>query len=157
MAVRALHPAVVERPRTSIERTPDGLRLVVERSMRAAPAAVWRVVRDTHHWPEWGPSITAVDCADRFVERGSTGYVTTVGGLRLPFKVTSCADGRWTWDVAGLPATGHRVRTAADRTVAAFEVPLAAAPYAFVCRKALGRLNVVARDDERAAAGDDEM
>jgi hypothetical protein len=131
---------------TRIERTPDGRRLVVRRRMAAPAAAVWRAFRDTRRWPEWGPSVRAVDCEDRYVERGSTGHVTTVGGLRLPFEVTSCADGRWTWDVARLPATGHRVRDDGG-TVAAFEVPLPAAPYAVVCRRALRRLDAVARTD----------
>lgn len=128
---------------TRVERTPDGRRLVVARRMAAPPPAVWRAFRDTRCWPEWGPSVRAVDCADRYVERGSTGRVTTVGGLGLPFEVTSCADGRWTWDVARLPATGHRVRDD-DGAVAAFEVPLPAAPYAVVCRRALARLDRVA-------------
>lgn len=84
-----------------------------------------------------------MDCEDRFVERSSTGHVTTVGGLRLPFEVTTCADGRWTWNVARLPATGNRVHDDGG-TVAAFEVPLPAAPYAVVCRRALARLDRVA-------------
>lgn len=113
--------------------------------MRAPRDAVWRALRDTHRWPDWGPSVRAVDCPDRYVRAGSTGHVTAVGGLRVPFEVTTCRDGRWTWDVAGLPATGHRV-TATDPAIAAFEVPLAAAPYAAVCRRALPRL-------DRAALG----
>ncbi|TSD15713.1 SRPBCC family protein [Haloglomus irregulare] len=129
---------------TGIEHTPDGRRLVVARRTRAPATAVWRAFRDTRRWPDWGPTVRAVDCEDRYVERGSTGHVTTVGGLRLPFEVTSCADGRWTWDVARLPATGHRVHDGSE-PVAAFELPLAAAPYAVVCRRALERLDRVAR------------
>jgi hypothetical protein len=88
--------------------------------------------------------VRAVDCEDRYVRAGSTGCVTTVGGIQLPFEVTACAAGRWTWDVARLPATGHRVSGDPDDAVAAFEVPLAAAPYAVVCRRALGHLDRVA-------------
>ena len=117
---------------------------MVADEMHASAAAVWRAFRDTRRWPDWGPTVRAVDCEDRYVERGSTGHVTAVGGLRLPFEVTGCADGRWTWDVARLPATGHRVHDA-DGTVAAIEVPPAAAPYAVVCRRALARLDRVAR------------
>jgi hypothetical protein len=113
--------------------------------MAAPRDAVWRTFRDTRCWPEWGPSVRAVDCSHRLVRRGSTGHVTTVGGLRVPFEVTACADGRWTWDVAGLPATGHRVE-GADPAIGAFEVPLAAAPYVAVCRRALPRLDRVALD-----------
>jgi hypothetical protein len=129
---------------TRIECTPDGRRLVVADEMHASAAAVWRAFRDTRRWPDWGPTVRAVDCADRYVECGATGHVAAVGGLRLPFEVTGCADGRWTWDVARLPATGHRVHDG-DGTVAAFEVPPAAAPYAVVCRRALARLDRVAR------------
>lgn len=102
-------------PDTRIERTPDGRRLVVRRRVAASPAAVWGAFRDTRCWPEWGPSVRAVDCEDRYVERGSTGHVTTVGGLRLPFEVTGCADGRWTWDVARLPATVSTMTTGRSR------------------------------------------
>ncbi|MFB6206593.1 MAG: SRPBCC family protein [Haloglomus sp.] len=133
---------------TRIERTPDGRRLVVARRTAASSEAVWRAFRDTERWPEWGPSVRAVDCSDRYVEAGSSGHVTTVGGLRLPFEVTTCANGRWTWDVARLPATGHRVE--GPPTVAAFEVPLLAAPYAAVCRRALARLDRVSLAEERA-------
>lgn len=115
--------------------------------MRASRDAVWRAFRDTRRWPDWGPSVRAVDCPDRYVRAGSTGHVTTLGGLRVPFEVTTCTDGRWTWDVAGLPATGHRVTS--DPVVAAFEVPLVAAPYAAVCRRALPRLDRVALADSR--------
>jgi hypothetical protein len=117
--------------------------------MQLAPARVWRTFRDTRTWSAWGPSVRAVDCEDRYVVAGSTGHVTTVGGVRLPFEVTTCADGRWTWDVAGLPATGHRVVADGDGCVAAIEVPLLAAPYAVVCRRALGRLERVAASGER--------
>jgi len=148
MPPRFLQPTVPRRTGTRIERTPDGRRLVVARPMAAARNAVWRAFRDTRCWPEWGPSVRAVDCSDRLVSRGSTGRITTVGGLRVPFEVTSCTDGRWTWDVAGIPATGHRVE-GTDPAIAAFEVPLAAAPYGAVCRRALPRL------DRVALAGDD--
>jgi hypothetical protein len=147
MPPRSLCPTVSRRTGTRIERTPDGRRLVVARPMEAPRSAVWRAFRDTRHWPEWGPSVRAVDCPDRLVRPGSTGHVTTVGGLRLPFEVTTCTDGRWTWDVAGLPATGHRVAGSAP-AVAAFEVPLVAAPYTAVCRRALPRLDRVALADE---------
>lgn len=132
------------RERTRLERTPDGRRLVVSRCMDHPPGAVWRAFRDTGLWPEWGPSITAVDCEARYVEAGTTGRVRTVSGVWLPFEVTTCGDGRWTWDVARVPATGHRVAAAPGGSRAAFEVPVLAAPYASVCRRALRTLETVA-------------
>lgn len=136
------------RERTRLERTPDGRRLVAARGMDRSPAAVWDAFRDTRRWPEWGPSITEVDCDTRYVEAGTTGRVRTVGGLWLPFEVTTCADGRWTWRVARVPATGHRVGSAPGGAVAAFEVPVLAAGYVPVCRRALRRLEAVAGGDD---------
>jgi hypothetical protein len=115
---------------TRLERIPDGIRLTVSRRMALPAGTVWRAFRDTRVWPEWGPSLRAVDCEDRYIRAGSTGHVTTVGGIRLP-------------------ATGHRVESADCGCVAAFEVPVPAAPYAVVCRSALRRL-------ERVAAATDE-
>jgi hypothetical protein len=135
------------RERTRLERTPDGRRLVVSRRVVPSAAAVWRAFRDTRRWPEWGPSITAVDCETRYIEAGTTGRIRAVGGLRLPFEITSCADGRWTWRVARVPATGHQVRKTPDGTVAAFEVPVLAAGYVPVCRRALRRLERVAESE----------
>ena len=86
-----------------------------------------------------GPSIRGIDCDQRYIERGTTGHVRTAGGLQLPFEVTSCADRRWTWRVARIPATGHRVEgTEPSRVV--FEVPLLAGGYVPVCAKALQEL-----------------
>jgi hypothetical protein len=141
----------------AIEHTPDGRRLVVARSIDAPAETVWRVLTDTARWPEWGPSIAAVECPDRFITTGSRGHVETVspgtllpglpgGGLRVPFRVTSCADHRWTWRVAGVPATGHRVESRGENCRAAFEIPLLAAAYAPVCRRALVAIERIARD-----------
>ena len=124
----------------SFERTPDGPRLVVSREITATPADAWRLLTDTRRWPAWGPSVVGVACEDRFIVAGSRGHVRTVGGLELPFRVTACADRRWTWRVAGVPATGHRVEPLGDRCRVAFEVPSLAAPYALVCRRALANV-----------------
>lgn len=141
----------------TIERTPDGRRLLVSRSIDAPADIVWSILTDTERWPEWGPSIAAVDCPDRVIQEESRGYVETVGpgallpslpnsGLRVPFRVTSCADHRWTWRVAGVPATGHRVESLGENCRAAFEIPLPAAAYSPVCRRALVSIARLARD-----------
>ncbi|GAA0463029.1 SRPBCC family protein [Halococcus dombrowskii] len=142
---------------TAIERTPDGRRLLVSRPIDAPADIVWSILTDTDRWPEWGPSIAAVDCPDRFIHEGSHGHVETVGpgallpslsnsGLRVPFRVTSCADRRWTWRVAGVPATGHRVEPVGENCRTAFEIPLPAAAYAPVCRRALIEIERLAGD-----------
>ena len=60
------------------------------------------------------------------------------------FAVRTCADRRWTWDVARVPATGHRVEEAGSGGLAAFELPPLAAGYAPVCRRALRRIGELA-------------
>lgn len=131
------------------ERTPDGRRLVVSRAIPASRETVWEVFRDTELWPVWGPSVRAVDSPVRYVGPGTTGRVRTPLGW-VPFEVTTCDRFRWTWDVAGVPATGHRVGSGGDgRCRAAFEVPLLAAPYAVVCRRALRQIELLALDTER--------
>jgi hypothetical protein len=127
-----------------LERTPDGRRLLVSRHVDAPRERVWAIFRDTRRWPEWGPSVEAVDCDVRLVQRGTTGRVRTPLGW-VPFEVTGCTDYRWTWSVAGVPATGHRVEAVGpDACRAAFEVPPLAAPYAAVCRRALERIELLA-------------
>lgn len=126
--------------RTTIERTPDGRRFVVSRTVDAPADRPWRVLRDTHAWPRWGPSVSAVDCPERSVGAGTTGRVRVLGRW-VPFEVTDCTDRRWTWAVAGIPATGHAVTDlGGNRSRVAIEVPLWAAPYVAVCRVAVDRV-----------------
>lgn len=108
--------------------------------------AVWSVVATPARWPEWGPSVTAVECPDLVVRAGSRGRVRTPLGVWVPFEVTRVETGRsWTWRVAGLPATDHLVEAIGrDRTRLEFGVPVWAAPYALVCRVALRRIAVLA-------------
>ena len=128
----------------SVERTPDGRRLVVRRAVDAPAEAVWAVLTDTEQWPEWGPSITAVDCADRYIERGTRGRVRALGAVWLPFEITACEDHRWTWDVARIDATGHFVGAHPTGSVVGFELPLLAAGYVPVCRRACVRIGDLA-------------
>jgi hypothetical protein len=145
------------RPRIRLADTPDGRRLVVSRAVDAPAARVRTILRDTERWPAWGPSVAAVDCADRLVREGSTGRVRIAGlGLWAPFVVTTCRDRRWSWDVAGVPATGHVVEPLPDgRARVGIEVPPLAAPYAAVCGVALDRIASLAVADGRPdEAGD---
>ncbi|WP_193308570.1 hypothetical protein [Halorubrum halophilum] len=119
----------------------EGTTLAVGRDVAVGPAVAARRLRDTAAWPAWGPAIDAVESDDRFVTRGTTGRVE-VGGAWVPFRVTACTGRRWDWRVGGIPATGHRVdRYAgdADRSRVVIEVPLVAAWYVPVCRRALDR------------------
>lgn len=113
--------------------------------MPAEPAAAWRLLTDTRTWPAWGPSIRAVTLDspddDPVIALGTTGTVRTVVGMNLPFRILEVDPvARWTWRVAGVPATGHRVEPHPEGCRIIFEVPMLATPYAAVCRVALRRI-----------------
>ena len=129
-----------------IERTPDGRRLVVRRAVDASMDVVWDMLTDTRRWPEWGPSITAVESPERYITAGSSGRVRALGAVWLPFEITSCENHRWTWTVARVPATGHFVETHPDGSVVGFELPPLAAGYVPVCRRACARLDAMASE-----------
>jgi len=128
----------------ALERTPDGLRVVISRWIDAPPDRVWDLFTDTTRWPEWGPTVTAVECETRYIEAGSTGRVRTIGGRWLPFAITRFGDRQWTWRIGQVGATGHRVRPTESGCRVGFEVPLWAAPYVLVCWVALGRIESLA-------------
>lgn len=114
----------------------------MSRTVRADREAAWELLTDTRRWPEWSPTVGAVEADERRIRAGTTGRVR-VAGLRLPFEITSCEGYRWTWDVARVPATGHRVDAAdggGERCRVVFELPVLAAGYAPVCDRALDRI-----------------
>ena len=128
----------------------EGTTLAVGRDVAVAPTVAARALRDTAAWPDWGPAIDAVESDDRYVTRGTTGRIR-VGGAWLPFRVTGYNGRRWDWRVAGIPATGHRVDSYAgdpDRSRVVVEVPIVAAWYVPVCRRALDRFAALVEDDE---------
>jgi hypothetical protein len=114
-----------------------------------APAGrVWRIITDTHLWPVWGPSVKAVQCRDRFITSGSTGFVQTFFRLRFPFAVTDFIDETyWAWQVRGIKATGHRVeRISKSQCRLIFDVPFFGVPYLTICGIALWRIRHLAKD-----------
>lgn len=111
----------------------------------AAPAAaVWDVLVDLDQWPGWGPTVRAaeLDGGGRRLRAAARGTVTTAVGVSVPFVVTRWVAGaRWSWDVAGMPATSHSVQPlGADRCALTFGVPWFAVPYLAVCRVAAERI-----------------
>nr|WP_303645216.1 SRPBCC family protein [Salinirubrum litoreum] len=140
-------------------KTPDGRRLELWREIDAPAETVWSLFTDTDYWADWGPTISAVeldtlggDTADSEaadstrIGQGTTGRVR-VAGVWVPFSITTCTDCRWTWSVARIPATGHRVESLGPtRCRAVFELSPLAAGYAPVCRTALRRLDRLARE-----------
>ena len=116
--------------------------------VEAPAAAAWAAISRYEHWPTWGPSVTAVDPARGDVAPGAAGHVRGPVGPWIPFRIDDVEPGRrWTWHVAGIPATGHRVEAEGpDACRVVFEVPAWALPYAAVCRLAIPRIARVARD-----------
>ena len=118
-------------------------RPLVARAEAAAPAeAAWRVLAEPRRWPEWGPSVRAVRCADERIRAGTRGEIQLPFGPWLSFEVGRCeAPCYWDWRVAGVSATGHRVVSLGPcRCRIEFELPAVAAPYWLVCRLAAGRV-----------------
>lgn len=129
----------------SYERIDGKRRLLVHRTVGAPADRAWDPLVDTDRWPEWGPSVRAVEAADRRIRRGTTGRVRTPVGLWLPFEITGFEEYRWTWEVSRVPATGHRVDPRGpERCRVAFELPVLAAGYAPVCERALDRIERIA-------------
>ncbi len=114
----------------------------VEREIPVAADEAWALLVDVNRWPEWGPSLRDAGLDSDRLEKGATGWVRTVLGVRLPFEIIEFDDGsRWSWKVAGIPATDHRVRPLeSTRCVVGFGVPTLAMPYTIVCRRALATI-----------------
>jgi hypothetical protein len=131
-------------------------RVWATRDVEAPADAAWDVLTDLGSWPEWGPSVRAVELDDAAsaLGLGVTGRVTTAVGVRLPFEITAYDGGTepltagtrsWSWRVAGVGATDHTVEPLdAGRCRVGFGVPVAAAPYLAVCRIALARIDRLA-------------
>lgn len=119
-------------------------RLEVSLQVDAPASAARDVLVDLDRWPDWGPSVRGAELHDggRRLRAAAHGTVTTAVGLSVPFRVNRWVAGeRWAWNVAGLPATSHVVRSLGpDRCEVAFGVPWFAAPYLVVCRVALTRI-----------------
>jgi hypothetical protein len=96
---------------------------------------VWNILTETTRWPEWGPSIIAVDCKDRYIRKRTRGRVKVYFGIWVPFVITRFEDQTyWSWDIWGIRTTGHRIEPVDESSCNIFfEVPTVAAPYLFIC------------------------
>jgi len=109
--------------------------LLIGRTLDAPIERVWDLITDTQAWSRWGPSISDVECEDRYVRLGTMGRIRTTLGFQVPFVITDYHPLRfWAWDVAGIRATGHGVEPLGPgRCRLIFTVPIWAAPYIIVC------------------------
>lgn len=131
----------------------------VTREIAAPAAQAWELLVDVRRWPEWGPSVAEARldpsapshggddgrprAGGHHITAGSTGRVRPVVGPWIRFQVTAFDEGRsWSWRVAGVPATTHRVEAQdRDRCRVGFQVPVWATPYVMVCTLALRRID----------------
>ena len=122
----------------------------VDRFIGAPADTVWRVLFDLDAWPRWGPSVRRAELSGATeLALGARGTVWTAVGVALPFTITEFEPGhRWTWSVAGLPATGHAVTAVPGGCRARFGVPWWATAYLPVCAVALQRIGRLC--DQRA-------
>ena len=129
--------------------------LSVSRTIPADPERLWDLLISVDAWPDWGPTVSGAELvtptlAPGRIELGSRGWVRTSLGPSLPFEVTRFESAlleperRWSWTVAGIPATEHTVRAVEGGTVVSFGVPLWAPGYLAVCSLALRRLDRLA-------------
>lgn len=128
-----------------------GLRLGIDVSAPAESA--WAVLVELDGWPEWGPSVSAarLDDDSRRLSPGATGSIRTPVGAWLRFEVTEWRDAgpcrSWSWWVAGVPATTHRVTaTGPSRCRVEMDVPWWAPAYLAVVAVALRRIRRLAED-----------
>ena len=107
-----------------------------------SPLVLWDIITDTEKWPRWGPTVKQVRLPERIIHQGSKGKVLTSLNIWLPFEILEYEHPRyWTWKVASVKATGHRIQALDDKAcILWFDVPLMAAPYTLVCRMALARI-----------------
>lgn len=114
----------------------------------AAPAErAWEEIVDLSAWPSWGPTVRSARLDDGGLQLNAraTGWVSTAGGLQLPFQVDGwCEDGprrSWSWRVAGVHATEHTVTALSSATCRVhMSVPWWAPAYLGVIALALTRI-----------------
>ena len=114
----------------------------ISRIIQTTPEALWDMLTDTKSWPQWGPTVKAVQSNSQYIRAGSTGHVKTVFGFWAPFVITEWIDGQyWSWHVFSIRATGHRIEIIDGKCCRLiFEVPFWAGPYAIICKVAADRI-----------------
>ena len=119
------------------------------RAIDAPAERLWTLLTHTARWPDWGPSVRDVR-GPAVIHPGAQGAVRLPLGVWVPFEIERFeaddpACRRWTWRVAGIPATGHRVEALGSaRCAVTFTVPGWAPVYLAVCERALRRLERLA-------------
>lgn len=118
-------------------------RVKISRDIAASEELVWDCITDISKWPQWGPSVSAVDCEHQFIKQNSSGRVKTILGFWLPFEVISFEKSvYWKWRVGGIEATGHGLeKLGEESTRLTFDMPLWAMFYILICYLALRNID----------------
>ena len=118
-------------------------RIVVSRLLHCAVDEAWRVITDTRQWVDWGPSVSRVKCAQRYIQPSSIGSIRTVFGFWVPFTITVYEHPHfWSWRIGRFEATGHRLAITEDGFCRiSFDMPWWAFPYVLICAIALRRIS----------------
>lgn len=112
------------------------------------PEEVWDRYATLARWPEWSPQLRRVEASAAELALGVRGTAYALGGLPVPFTITSCRpeERTWSWRVRLGPVTvdlDHAVEPAGSgtRTTLALSGPaLVLAAYAPLAQAALRRL-----------------
>jgi hypothetical protein len=98
----------------------------------------------TVQWRAWGPSVRAADPADTLIDGTTVGRVHMPLVIGPPLRITHHEQGHfWSWWVAGIPATGHRIDALPEGRRITFEAPTTAFACLAVCRRALDRIEAL--------------
>lgn len=96
----------------------------------ASPEIAWQRYAELAQWSSWAPHILGVEAEATYLRVGLTGVVRVIGGLGVPFTVTSVDHAAMTWSwiarLVGVPLTfTHTVLPASDgsTTTLAMEGP----------------------------------
>lgn len=124
--------------------------LSTTREITAPARVVWRLIAEFELWPSWGPTVKDVITKARVVSSGVQGRVVTPVGVSLPFIITQVEPGvSWSWRVAGIDATGHRVIATGPETCRLeFAVPWPFAVYMPILRLGLAKVKSLAESGE---------
>jgi hypothetical protein len=128
----------------------------------ADPDVVWDLLVSVDQWPRWGPTVrrATVDGdgpgpGPRRIGPGATGKVWAPAGPAVRFRIEQWqVTGdvrRWSWRVAGVPATSHTVRARAGGCRVEMSAPWFAPGYVPVLWLGLRRIRGLAQAREAAA------
>jgi uncharacterized protein YndB with AHSA1/START domain len=118
----------------------------VSRTIEAPAPLLWELLTRTRYWPEWGPTVAAVE-GPASIAAGTNGRLRTPVGLWLDFEITDFDEGRfWAWRVAKVGATTHRIQPEGEgRSTVTFAAPWFGAPYAGILWLGLRKLDELAQ------------